>query len=165
MCPSNSQLTNNVANESGAIYVFRFSTLLVNNTDNICSLNIWQAKVTFTGMNIVSNNGPIYAFNSRVEFNGPTTLSNNRGELGGAISADQSEIYINTERVIITNNTATSGGGIFLRESTLFVNKPVKIYHTQHRMVEGFMHILAELSSNQQYIPMVDAYGFTISSS
>ncbi len=84
-------------------------------------------------MNIVSNNGPIYAFNSRVEFNGSTTLSNNRGELGGAISAVQSEIYINTEGVIITNNTATSGGGIFLRESTLFVNEPVndpvKIYH------------------------------------
>ena len=42
---------------------------------------------------------------------------------GGAISADQSQIYINTEGVIITNNTATSGGG------TLFVNEPIKIYH------------------------------------
>ncbi len=38
--------------------------------------------------------------------------------LGGAISADQSRIFINKEGVIITNNTATSGGGIYLREST-----------------------------------------------
>ncbi len=68
-------------------------------------------------MNIVSNNGPVYAFNSRVEFSGPTTLSNNRGVFGGAISADQSQVYINTEGVIITNNTAISGGGILLRES------------------------------------------------
>ncbi len=60
---------------------------------------------------------------------------------GGAISADQSAIYINTEGVIVTNNTATSGGGLFLRESTLFVNEPIKIYHKQ-RMEEGFMHIL-----------------------
>ena len=81
-------------------------------------------------MNIIRNNGrPIYAFNSRIEFNGPTTLSNNHGVFGGAISTDQSQIYINTEGVIITNNTATSGGGIFLRESTLFVNEPIKIYH------------------------------------
>ncbi len=36
---------------------------------------------------------------------------------------------VNTEEVIITNNTATSGGRIFLRESTLIVNEPVKIYH------------------------------------
>ena len=84
----------------------------------------------FTGMNIVSNNnGPVYAFNSRVEFNGPTTLSNNRGALGGAISLVLSQMYKNTEGVIISNNKATSGGGIFLRESTLFVNKPIKIYH------------------------------------
>ena len=91
-----------------------------------------QSSVTFTGSNIV--NGPVYAFISRVEFNGPTTLSNNRGVFGGAISADQSQIFINTEGVIITNNTATSGGGIFLRESTLVVNESLKIYqNTAHQ--------------------------------
>ncbi|XP_064389019.1 uncharacterized protein LOC135337056 [Halichondria panicea] len=131
---SNSTLTHNRANKGGVIDVLQSSTLIINNTDiitnNMASLNISQSNVTFTGMNIVSNNGrPIYAFNSRIEFNGPTTLSNNHGVFGGAISADQSQIYINTEGVIITNNTATSGGGIFLRESTLFVNVPIKIYH------------------------------------
>ncbi len=130
-----SMLTNN----RGAIEVLRSSTLIIHNpdiTNNVASLKISQSNVTFTGINIVSNNDrPIYAvLNSRVEFNGPTTLNNNHGVFGGAISADQSEIYINTEGVIITNNTATSGGGIFLRESVLFVNEPIKIYHnTAHK--------------------------------
>ncbi len=48
---------------------------------------------------------------------------------GGAIDAFQSQIYINTKGVIITNNTATFGGGIFLRESTFFVNEPIQIYY------------------------------------
>ena len=136
---SNSKLTNNIADESGAtIDVYGSSTLIINNTyitNNIGSLNISQSNVTFIGRNIIRKNGrPVYAFNSRIEFNGPTTLSNNRGVLGGAISSVQSEIYINTEGVVITNNTATSGGGIFLRESTLFVNEPLEIYHnTAHK--------------------------------
>ncbi len=110
-------------------------------------------------MNIFSNNGPIYAFNSRVEFNGSTTLSNNRGELGGAISAVQSEIYINTGGVIITNNTATSGGGIFLRESTLFVNEPVKIYLNTAQDGGG----IYAYSSRVEFKPLVrlvDARGY-----
>ena len=134
---SDSMVTNSSSGEGGAIYALR-SNLIFNNTNitnNKGSLNISQSNVTFTGRNIVSNNGrPVYAFNSRIEFNGPTTLSNNHGVLGGAVSAYQSEIYINTEEIIITNNTATSGGGIFLRESTLFVNEPIKIYHnTAHK--------------------------------
>ncbi len=62
------------------------------------------------------------------------------------LSAVLSQIYINTEEVIISNNTATYGGGIFLKESTLFINEPVKIYYNTAQ--EGSMHILAELSSN-----------------
>ncbi len=161
---SNSELTNNVANEGGAIAVFNSSTLIINNTDitnNIGSLNILQSKVTFTGMNIFSNNGPIYAFNSRVEFNGSTTLSNNRGELGGAILADRSEIYIYSKGVIITNNTATSGGGIFLRESTLFVNEPVKIYHNTAQDGGG-IYAYSSRVEFQPLVPLVDARGYPL---
>ena len=132
-----STLTNNrVVKSSGSIDVFESSTLILNNTNitrskSVVILNIKQSNVRFTGKNIISNNnGPVYAFDSRVEFNGPTRFSNNHGGLfGGAIKAVQSEMVINTEGVIITNNTATSGGGIFLQESTLFVNEPVKITH------------------------------------
>ncbi|XP_064389550.1 uncharacterized protein LOC135337549 [Halichondria panicea] len=122
------------------------------------SLNISQSNVTFTGRNIVSNNSrPIYAFNSRIEFNGPATLSNNHGVFGGAISADQSKICINTEGVIITNNTATSGGGILLRESTLFVNEPIKIYHNTAQNGGGIYVYSSRVEF--QSVPMVGAYG------
>ena len=137
---SDSTLTNNRANKGGVIDVLQAATLIINNaniTNNnaMVSLNILQTNVKFTGSNIVSNNnGPVYAFNSQVEFNGPTTLSNNRGVFGGALSIIQSQMYINTEGVIITNNTATSGGGIFLRESTLVVKESLKIYqNTAHQ--------------------------------
>ena len=158
---SNSELTHNSAKEGGAIDVFHSSTLIINNTDitnNMASLNISQSNVTFTGMNIVSNNGrPIYAFNSRIEFNGPTTLSNNHGVFGGAISADQSQIYINTQEVIITNNTATSGGGIFLRESTLFVNEPIEI--NQNTAQDGGGIYAYSSRVEFQSVQMVGAYG------
>ncbi|XP_064397227.1 uncharacterized protein LOC135344071 [Halichondria panicea] len=130
---SDSTLTNNRANNT--IYVMQTASLTINNTNitnnNVTrSLSILKSNVKFTGLNIVSNNnGPVYAFSSRVEFNGPTTLSNNCGVFGGALSIIQSQMYINMEGVIITNNTATYGGGIFLRESTLFVNESLKIYH------------------------------------
>ena len=138
--------------------VERFNLIFNNTTitNNMVSLNIeQQSNATFTGRNIVNNNGPINAFNSRVEFNGPTTLSNNRGMLGGAIRADQSEIYINTEGVIITNNTATFGGGIFLRESTLFVNEQTNIYQNTAQDGGG---IYAYSSRVEFYsVPMVNA--------
>ena len=74
-----------------------------------------------------------------------------RGMLGGAISAEQSRIYINTEGVIITNNTATFGGGIFLRESTLFIYKPINIYqNTAHQDGGG---IYAFSSTIEFHIP------------
>ncbi|XP_064388815.1 uncharacterized protein LOC135336877 [Halichondria panicea] len=127
---SDSTLTNNYGT---VIAVFRQSTLIINNT------------------NITNSNGPIYAFGSRVEFIGPTTLSNNRGVLGGTISLDRSQMYINTEGVIITNNTAISGGGIFLRESTLFVNKPIEIYHNTAHNGGGIYAYSSIIKFNKPY--------------
>ncbi len=162
---SHSMVTNSSSGEGGAIYALK-SNLIIKNTNitnNNVSLNILQqSNVTFTGRNIVSNNnGHIYASNSRVEFNGPTTLSNNRGVFGGAISADQSQIYINTEEVIITNNTATSGGGIFLRESTLFVNEPITIYHNTAQDGGG-IYVYSSRVEFQPSVPLVDARGIPI---
>ncbi len=77
-------------------------------------------------------------------------LHNNHGVFGGAISAVQSEIYINTEGIIITNNTAIYEGGIFLKETTLFVNEQLKIYHNRAKDGGGiYAHSSIELSSNQ----------------
>ncbi len=125
--------------------------------NNIRSLNILQS---FTGMNVFSNNGPIYAFNSRVEFNGSTKLSNNRGELGGAISAVQSEIYINTE--LRSNHHQQHGylwrRNISEREYTLFVSEPVKIYHNTAQDGGG-IYAYSSGVEFQPLVPMVkDSY-------
>ena len=143
---SNSELTNNRAS-TGVIHVVSgkmsiFNSTVANNSIHHGVIYVSQSLLILKEINVTNNiaiyildaGGIIHAFSSQVNVNGPTTLSNNRGVLGGAISADQSQIYINAEGVIITNNTATSGGGIFLRESTLFVNEPIKIYHnTAHQ--------------------------------
>ncbi len=97
----NSTIPNNNAFYGKVIYIFQ-SALILKDTN-----------ITNNMVSSMEDGGIIYVFVSRVDFNGLTTLSNNRGV---SISVDRSEIYINTEGVIITNNTATSGGGIFLRE-------------------------------------------------
>ena len=133
---SDSVVTNNRATQQDGVIAVVISSLIITNTsifDNLEGENIIyvvHSNLSFTGVNNVSNNvNPVYALRSRVEFNGPTTLSNNHGVPGGAIRAVQSQIYINAEGVVISNNTATFGGGVFLRESTLFVHYPIEISH------------------------------------
>ncbi len=133
---SDSVLTNNRATQQDGVTAVAISTLIITNTsifDNFegeNSIYVVHSNLSFTGVNnIINNKIPIFTLSSRVEFNGPTTLSNNRGVQGGAIRAVQSQIYINAEGVVISNNTATFGGGVFLRESTLFVHYPIEISH------------------------------------
>ncbi len=45
-----------------------------------------HSNLSFMGVNNVTTK-TVYALSSRVEFNGPTTLSSNRGVQGGAIRA------------------------------------------------------------------------------
>ena len=60
------------------------------------------------------NKDCLYLFNSRVYITGPVTLS---GNIDGGIYAIQSQILINsTGNTIISINTASSEGGIMLRE-------------------------------------------------
>ena len=69
--------------------------------------------------------GCIHSFNSRVYITGPVTFS---GNIGSAIYAIQSHIYINsTEKIVIKNNTAYIGGGLMLLESELVIQSPVII--------------------------------------
>ena len=91
-------LTNNYG--SGTINLFR------------SRLSIERASFKNNGpgkFNVTQGRGCIYAFNSRVDITGPVTIS---GNIGGTIRAIQSQIYINsTENTVISNNTASSGGG------------------------------------------------------
>ncbi len=165
---SNSELTNNSAGHGGVIYVASgsasiFNSTLASNSVDHGVIYITQSALILKDTNVTNNmassmvdGGIIYAFDSRVDFNGPTTLSNNRGMLGGAISAYQSQIYINKEGVIITNNTATSGGGIFLRESTLFVNESLKICNNTAHQDGGGIYAYSSIVEFHS-VQMVDA--------
>ncbi|XP_064388883.1 uncharacterized protein LOC135336935 [Halichondria panicea] len=160
---SDSLLTNNRATQRDGVIAVFISSLIITNTsifDNLEGENIIYAvhsNLSFTGVNNVSNNiNPVYALSSRVEFNGPTTLSNNRGVQGGAIRAVQSQIYINAEGVVISNNTATFGGGVFLRESTLFVHYRIEISHNTARNGGGIYAYSSEIEFDSK---VTTAYG------
>ncbi len=156
---SDSVFTSNSATQQGGVMVVAISTLTFNNTsitDNLKGEDVIYAvgsNLLFTGINNVSNNkNPVHALSSRVEFNGAATLSNNHGVQGGAIRAVQSQIYINAEGVIITNNTATFGGGVFLRESTLFVYYPIEISYNTAQNGGGIYAYSSEIEFDPKVI-------------
>ena len=96
-------------------------------THNEHIIHLFYSTATFLSGNLFSiNSRPVYAFNSKVTFKGPTIFSDNYGF--SAICAVQSQIHFNsTEGITITNNTASLGGGIYLRESTMTVSHPIEI--------------------------------------
>ena len=97
----------------------------INNENSVFYLQ--QSTVMFlSGNHFSDNNGSVYALNSKIEFKGHTTFSNNYHS--AVIYAVQSKIYFNSpEGMKITNNTASLGGGIFLSESTMNVQRPTEI--------------------------------------
>ena len=88
---------------------------------------LFYSTVTFLGRNLFSiNSRSVQAFNSKVTFEGLTIFSNNYHV--APIYAVQSQIHFNSpEGITITNNTASLGGGIYLRQSTMTVSHPIEI--------------------------------------
>ncbi|XP_064388829.1 uncharacterized protein LOC135336892 [Halichondria panicea] len=155
---SDSVFTKNSATQQGGVIAVAISTLIITNVkmiDNLEGEDIIYAvhsNLSFMGVNNVSNNtNPVHAQSSRVEFNGPTTLSNNRGVQGGAIRAVQSQIYINAEGVVITNNTAMSGGGVFLKESAFLVRHPIEISHNTAQNGGGIYAYASEIEFDPRH--------------
>ncbi len=149
---SDSVLTSNRAKQDGVIAVaISTYTSIFDNLEGQNSIYVVHSNLSFTGVNnVINNENPIFALSSRVEFNGPTTLSNNRGVQGGAIRAVQSQIYINAKGVVISNNTASFGGGVFLRESTLFVHYPIEISHNRAQSGGGIYAYSSEIEFNSK---------------
>ena len=94
-------------------------------THNDLIILLFYSTVTFLGRNLFSiNSKSVHAYNSKVTFVGPTLFSNN----SAPVYAVQSRIHFNSpEGITITNNTASLGGGIFLRESTMIVSHTIEI--------------------------------------
>ena len=77
----------------------------------------------------------IYLFNSRLNIVGPVTLN---GNIGGAVHAIQSQIYINsTKRTVISNNIAISGGGVMLIESEIIIKSSIYISENRAQLFGG----------------------------
>ena len=96
-------------------------------THNDLVIVAYYSTVTFLGGNLFSiNSGSVNAYNSKVTFEGPNIFSNNH--YLAPIYAVQSQIHFNSpEGITITNNAASHGGGIYLRESTMTVSHPIEI--------------------------------------
>ena len=100
-----------------------FSQNCADNADGVLIMK--KSSLTLRQVVFIQNNGSIYLFNSRLDITGSVTL---RGNVGGAINAVLSKVFINSmEEIVISNNTASSGGGILLRDSDLVVQSPIVI--------------------------------------
>ena len=90
--------------------------------------NLFLGNSIAKGVNFINNQGSLYVFNTQVQINGAVVFINNSGYFGGAITARQSQIVINTaSTVTISNNIAVYGGGIYLTQSNLYVNHPFEL--------------------------------------
>ena len=113
---------------------------------------IEHSTVTFLSGNLFSNNnGSVYAFNSEVIIEGQTIFSNNYNL--APICAVQSQIHFNSpEGITITNNTASLGGGIYLRESTMTVSHPIGISHNTADYDGGIYAFLSSIEFTSEEI-------------
>ena len=124
-----------VVSVSGRTLKMQNTTFIGNSGYDELVLIIFQSTLFVQSLTFEQNEGYIYLFNSRVYFTGPVTIS---GNIGGGIHAFQSQIHINsTETTVISNNTASSGGGIMLRVSELVIQSPIIISENTARVFGG----------------------------
>ena len=121
------------ANSAQSVNIVRVNNATVeqsNFTDSeVPSFYLQKSTVTFLSDNLFkNNNGSVYAFSSELIFEGQTVFRNNYHS--PPIHVVQSQIHFNSpEGTTIKDNTASFGGGIYLRESTMTVSHPIEISH------------------------------------
>ena len=116
------------------------AVLVLNSRVSIEDISIIDNYADLFGLRILHSTLTIRQFN----------FNQNRGIIGsmevcsnvdGNINAIQSQIYINsTERIVISNNSASLGGGILLRESGLTIRSPVIISNNTAQTFGGGIH-------------------------
>ncbi len=124
-------LTNNTARNGGAIASLK-----------IAELNLTNCTVSHNSAH--SDGGAIDVISCNVYLSS-TTLSNNRAHRGGAIYAKSSatiSITHSSKNVIIVNNTAMSGGGIYLTTSAFSVNGQIVILQNKAHDGGGIYAVL-----------------------
>ena len=128
-------------------------TYFINNENSVITLT--RSTVTFLSGNLFSNNnGSVYAVISNINFKGLTIFSNNYHS--APVYAAQSQIHFNSpEGITITNNTASLGGGIYLRESTMTVSHPINISQNIADNGGGIYAFLSSIEFTSENVVMI----------
>ena len=102
-------------------------------TQNLGSFFAFNSNISFSGCAKFINGSPsvnttvnfkeggaLTLYQTTLRLQGEARFEHNRAEIGGAIVATESEIYL-SDQVYVTNNSASiSGGGLYLSQSELF---------------------------------------------
>ena len=131
-----------VASSSESLVRIQNTTITSSSGDNYLRVLMFaQSTLILRHVTFKHNKGCIYLFDSKMNITGPVTLSDN---FGGAIRAIQSQIiirgYNSTYATFISNNTASSGGGIMLRESMLVVQSPIVLSNNTAQTFGGGLY-------------------------
>ena len=65
--------------------------------------------------------GALTLYQTMLSLQGEVRIENNRAEIGGAILATESEVFLSKEVYILNNSASASGGGLYLSQSELFI--------------------------------------------
>ena len=153
--------TKNVARLYGNVYFLDSNGTFEGHmvlSGNIGSFFVFNSNVTFSGCNRFSNcsppknptasfkeGGALTLVQTTLTLKGQAIFERNHAEIGGAIVATESKIYL-TEKVEANNNSASkSGGAIYLSQSEMYSLRESTLLVSNNNAVEtgGGIHALS----------------------
>ena len=100
---------------------------------NLGSFFAFSSNITFSGCTRFFNNTPpvnttinfkgggaLTLYQTMLSLSGEITFEYNHADIGGAIVATESEIYLSNQVNVVNNSASISGGGLYLAQSELF---------------------------------------------
>ena len=102
-------------------------------TQNLGSFFAFNSNITFSGCSRFFNSSPpvnttvnfkeggaLTLYQTMLNLQGEARFEYNHAEIGGAIVAIESEIYLSDQVYVVNNSASISGGGLYLAQSELF---------------------------------------------
>ena len=136
---------------------FRGSIELVQNSGSFFSFN---SNLTFSGCAKFMNcspsenttvnykeGGALTLYQTMLSLQGEVSIENNRAEIGGAILATESEIFLSRTVSILNNSASASGGGLYLSQTELLILQESTVTISSNKAYERGGGILAISSS------------------
>ena len=136
---------------------FRGSIELVQNSGSFFSFN---SNLTFSGCAKFMNcspsenttvnykeGGALTLYQTMLSLQGEVSIENNRAEIGAAILATESEIFLSQMVSILNNSASASGGGLYLSQTKLLILQESTVTISRNDAYERGGGILAISSS------------------